>query len=229
MEKKVAIIQSNYIPWKGYFDIINQVDLFIFHDDLQYTKNDWRNRNKIKTPNGPEWLTIPCGTSEKRLICEVILNENKWQIQHWRKIKSMYAKAPYFKEFESFFENIYLKREWNNLSELNQCLITQISRKFLGIVTEFDDSRKYELTLTKAERVKELLIKSGATVYVSGPSAKNYLRAELLAKEGIELKWMNYNNYPVYDQLYPPFTHEVSIIDLLFNTGPDARKFIMTI
>ena len=86
MEKKVAISQSNYIPWKGYFDLINMADEFIFHDDLQYTKNDWRNRNKIKTKNGLQWLTIPCGSSEDRLICEVNLLDSKWQKAHWNQI-----------------------------------------------------------------------------------------------------------------------------------------------
>ena len=97
--KKVAIIQSNYIPWKGYFDIINDVDLFIFHDDLQYTKGDWRNRNKIKTPQGTIWITIPVGTNTERLICEVEIKDNQWQRKHYNLLKQHYINTPYYKKY----------------------------------------------------------------------------------------------------------------------------------
>lgn len=224
--KRVAILQSNYIPWKGYFDIISQVDLFIFHDDLQYTKNDWRNRNKIKTAQGLEWLTIPCGTSEKRLICEVSLNDRLWQKKHWQRIKQSYQNAPFFKDFQDFFEDIYLSKAWTNLSELNQYIIQTISREYLGINTAFADSRSYYLTQKKADRVKELLEKCGATHYLSGPSAKDYLSVDFLAESGICLEWMNYNDYPEYPQLYGDFVHQVSVIDLLMNTGSQAIDFI---
>src|SRR3972149_8076204 len=226
MSKKVAILQSNYIPWKGYFDLMNMVDVFIFHDDLQYTKSDWRNRNLIKTPNGPKWLTIPCGTNEHRLICDVELKDSSWQLSHWASIKTNYAHSEYFKNYQSFFEEIYLGTQWRNLSEMNQAIIIRIARDLLGISTEFEDSRKYFLTQRKAERVKELLIKADATEYISGPAAKDYLSEEFLAEAGIQLTWMDYNGYAEYPQLHPPFTHQVSIIDLLFNTGERAVNFM---
>lgn len=225
--KRVAILQSNYIPWKGYFDIISQVDLFVFHDDLQYTKNDWRNRNKIKTAQGLEWVTIPCGTSEKRLICEVELADHSWQKKHWTRIKQSYQESPYFQEFRDFLEDVYLTKTWTNLTELNQYLIQKISRDFLGIETPFSDSRSYHLTLKKADRVRELLEKCGATHYLSGPSAKDYLSEEFLAESGIQLEWMNYNDYPEYPQLHGDFVHQLSIIDLLMNTGSQAINFII--
>jgi hypothetical protein len=226
MPKRVAILQSNYIPWKGYFDLINMVDLFIFHDDLQYTKGDWRNRNLIKTPKGVQWLTIPCGTDEHRLICEVELSDHSWQAKHWSLIKANYERTEYFKQYRPFFEDIYLGAKWRSLSEMNQAIVTRISRELLGITTEFEDSRKYALTQRKAERVKELLIKCGADEYLSGPAAKDYLAEEFLAKAGIRLEWMSYNGYPEYPQLHPPFAHQVSIIDLLFNTGSEAVNFM---
>ncbi len=226
MDKKVAILQSNYIPWKGYFDLINMVDLFIFHDDLQYTKGDWRNRNLIKTPKGVQWLTIPCGTNEHRLIHEVELSDHSWQSKHWSLIKTNYERAEYFKKYRSFFEEIYLGTKWCNLSEMNQAVIIKISRELLGISTEFEDSRKYSLIQRKAERVKELLLKCGTNEYISGPAAKDYLSEEFLAEAGIHLMWINYDGYPEYPQLHPPFTHQVSIIDLLFNTGEQAVNFM---
>jgi hypothetical protein len=224
---RVAVLQSNYIPWKGYFDIIGSVDLFVFHDDLQYTKLDWRNRNKIKTPKGAEWISIPCGASEHRLICNVDLVDSRWQRRHWDLIRLHYSKSPYFGEYRSFFEEIYLGRTWTNLSELNQHVIQGVSKELLYLSTRFDDSRNYCLTSTKANRVLELLKRVGASVYLSGPAAKSYLTDSMLAVEDIQLEWMSYEGYPTYSQLYPPFEHAVSIIDLIFNTGPYAASYML--
>lgn len=224
---RVAILQSNYIPWKGYFDIIGSVDLFVFHDDLQYTKGDWRNRNKIKTAKGAEWLTVPCGTSEHRLICDVQLTSSDWQRKHWRLIQAHYVNAPYFKQYSAFFEEIYLGRVWSNLSDMNQYMIKAISIELLGMKTRFDDSRAYDLKEAKGARVIELLKKVGATVYLSGPAAKFYLDESVFLNERINLEWMNYVGYPEYPQLNPPFDHAVSIIDLIFNTGSDATAFML--
>lgn len=224
---RVAILQSNYIPWKGYFDIIGQVDLFVFHDDLQYTKGDWRNRNKIKTPKGTEWITVPCGTSEHRRIYEVILPDPAWQRQHWNLIRTHYARAPYFKSYAPFFEDIYLGRTWTSLSDLNQHVIRAISSDILGLTTRFDDSRAYGLKQSKAARVLELLAKLHADTYLSGPAAKDYLCDADFLTAGIRLEWMDYSGYPEYPQLFPPFQHAVSIIDLIFNTGPDAPRFML--
>ena len=229
MKNKVAILQSNYIPWKGYFDIIRSVDLFIFHDDLQYTKGDWRNRNKIKTPNGIKWLTIPCGTNEKRLICEVEITDHSWQKQHWNLIQMSYKKSEYFSVYKSFFEDIFLGENWKNLSDFNQTIIKKISKEILNIDTEFDDSRKYELKEKKGDRVIELLKKANAEYYLSGPAAKDYINEKVFKENNISLEWMDYSNYPEYTQLYPPFEHFVSIIDLIFNEGPNTLNFMKKI
>jgi len=224
--KTIAILQSNYIPWKGYFDIINSVDLFIFHDNLQYTKQDWRNRNKIKTPQGLQWLTIPCGSDENRLICDVELDDKKWQKSHWNKIKNAYFHAPFFNMYKDFFEEIYLGRQWSYLSELNQYIIKKIAKDILKSNTVFEDSRKYDLKKKKAQRVIELLKKVNAVKYISGPSAAFYLDEQMFINENIMLEWMDYSGYPEYNQLYPPFVHEVSVIDLIFNEGEGAKKFM---
>jgi len=220
--KSVVILQSNYLPWKGYFDLIHDADLFVFHDDLQYTKNDWRNRNRIKTPNGSDWLTIPVGTSEHRLICEVRIADDAWQKKHWNALRQAYATAPHFEAHRAFFEDFYLRRRWTSLSELNQYLVKEISQRFLGMTREFMDSRELALTGRKQERVIELLKKVGATKYISGPAAKDYLEEERFAHEGIELVWKDYGGYPEYPQRHPPFEHGVAIVDLLFNLGPEA-------
>ena len=223
---RVAILQSNYIPWKGYFDIIGQVDLFIFHDNLQYTKGDWRNRNKIKTERGAEWLTIPVGTDEKRLICDVEIKDSGWQEKHLKQIEANYRAAPFFEEIASFLRSIYVEKKWTSLSQLNQEVIKRISREFLDIATAFDDARRYSLTQAKGERVVELLKKAGASSYLSGPAAKDYLDPQTFEEEGIALEWMDYSGYPQYEQLHPPFDAAVSIIDMLLMLGPRTRSYM---
>ena len=224
--KKVAVIQSNYIPWKGYFDIINDVDHFIFYDDVQFTKNDWRNRNKIKTAQGLCWLTIPVGSRENRLIYEVEIKEDSWAKKHWETIKQAYSKAPYFKKYCDFFENVYHDSKWTNLSELNHFLIKTISNEFLGISTTFSDSREYHAEGHKLDRLINLLNKANADLYVSGPSAKDYIEENIFKEAGIDLVFKDYSGYPQYPQLFPPFEHAVSILDILFNCGSAASDYI---
>jgi hypothetical protein len=224
--KKVGVIQSNYVPWKGYFDIINDVDLFIFYDDVQYTKNSWRNRNKVKTSQGIIWLTIPVGHREDRLICDVQIANSSWSKKHWETIKQSYSKAPYFKRYQDFFENIYLNSNLSNLSEFNQFLIKTISKDFLNIKTEFKDSQAYHAEGEKLDRLLDLLIKVEADVYISGPTAKAYINENRFGEAGIELVYKDYSGYPEYSQLFPPFEHAVSILDLLFNCGPEAPYYI---
>ena len=194
--KKVAIIQSSYIPWKGYFDIIHDVDLFIFYDDRQYTVRDWRNRNKIKTPNGLHWLTVPVGSSRDRLIYEVEITDTGWGKKHWDTLKQNYSKAPYFNEYKAFFEEVYLGQEWVSLSELNQYLVKTISKDFLGIKTEFKDSREFNAQGYRLDRILDLLDKANAGFYLSGPSAKDYIVDERFVEKGIELQYKDYSGYP---------------------------------
>jgi hypothetical protein len=223
---KVAVIQSNYIPWKGYFDIIHDVDLFIFYDDVQYTKNDWRNRNKIKTAHGLQWLTIPVGSHNDRLIYQVEPANDYWCGKHWATIQQSYSKARHFQLYQGFFEHVYTELEWTNLSELNQFLIKTVSMEFLGIDTEFRDSREFHPTGGRIDRLLDLLRKVGATGYVSGPTAKDYLDRQRFVDAGIELVYKDYSDYPEYPQLFPPFEHKVSILDLLFSCGPEASYYI---
>ena len=224
--RKIAVLQSNYIPWKGYFDIIHDVDEFIFYDEVQFTKNDWRNRNRIYTNAGVQWLTIPTTGSITQSIDEVTMASDQWQKKHYYALVTNYSKAPYFKQYQDFLEEVYLCRKWEYLSELNRYLIEHISHDFLGITTAFTNSRDYHSEGTGHYKLLSLLISAGAEYYVSGPAAKSYIHAEDYEKAGIELHWKDYSGYPEYKQLHEPFCHNVSILDLLFNTGPDAPKYI---
>jgi WbqC-like protein family len=224
--KTVGVIQSNYIPWKGYFDIVHDVDLFVFHDDLLFTKLDWRNRNIVKTASGPRWLTIPVGAPQKRLICEIDIKDRSWTRDHWSQLTHHYGRAPHFKAFAPLLKDVYLDREWTNLSAFNQYLITRIARECLGVTTEFRDSRELSLVGQKQDRLLDLLGKVGADAYVSGPTARGYIDEGRFEAAGIRLIWKDYAGYPVYPQLYPPFSHEVTILDLLFHVGAAAPHYI---
>lgn len=226
--KKIAVLQSNYIPWKGYFDIIHQVDEFIFYDDVQYTKNDWRNRNIIQTNAGPKWITVPAGSKENLLIDEVVLKDHSWQKKHHKMLLQSYARAPFLSLYREFLDHVYLEKEWNSLSELNQYLIKSISAEFLGMETRFSNSRDYHKEGAKLERLLSLLKSAGAEYYLSGPAAKDYIPDGAFEAVGIKLAWMDYSGYPAYRQLHSTegCVHGVSILDLLFNTGPDAPWYI---
>lgn len=225
MPRRVAIVQSNYIPWKGYFDLIHDVDEFIFYDNVQYTKHDWRNRNRIKTKSGVRWITIPVGTDQNRRICDVELPPRPWAIQHWQRLTEAYSGTPYFHAYRESLEAIYLERSWRSLSDLNQHLVRTIC-VWLGITTAFRDAREFDVSGRGPDRVLNLLYQTGADVYISGPSARAYLDPQRFAAGGIALQWKDYGGYPEYPQVHPPFVHEVSILDLLFHQGRNAPVYI---
>lgn len=223
---RVAVLQSNYIPWKGYFDMIHDVDLFVFYDDVQYTPRDWRNRNKIKTANGAIWLSVPVGDSRSRNVDAVQIPDAAWQNQHWQTLKQNYGKCAHFERYRPYFESVYLGQRWESLSELNQSLIRHISSEFLGCSTRFARSSDYGSEGAKMDRLLDLVQRTGATYYLSGPAAKAYIDADRFAEAGIELAWKDYSGYPEYAQRFPPFEHGVSVLDLLFNVGPEAPDLI---
>ncbi|MFM8315508.1 MAG: WbqC family protein [Deltaproteobacteria bacterium] len=223
--KKIAILQSNYIPWKGYFDLIASVDEFVFYDDVQFTKNDWRNRNKIKTPKGIEWISIPVGKDISRKIKEVTLPNSQWQITHWKTLTSNYKRAPYYQEVSELLEPIYLLQTFSSLSQLNRALIEKIC-SFLEIKTKITDSGQYQLEGDKTERLVNLCLQTGAQIYVSGPAAKEYLKEDAFSKHHIGVAWFDYSGYPEYPQLWGPFEHAVTILDLLFNCGKNAASYM---
>jgi len=223
--KKVAILQSNYIPWKGYFDIIAAVDEFILYDDMQFTKNDWRNRNKIKTPKGVEWLTVPVGQGISRRIRDVEMSNSLWQHKHWKTLAANYRRAPFFFEISSLLEPIYLGQNHLNLSVFNRTLIEAICG-YLNIDTVIKNSWDYTIGDGKTERLVSLCLQSNACEYFSGPSAIDYIKQEFFIKEGINVSWINYDGYPEYPQLWGEFCHGVSIVDLLFNCGQNSSRYM---
>ncbi len=225
--KKVAILQSDYIPWKGYFDLINMVDEFILYDDMQYTKRDWRNRNKIKTANGLQWLTIPVEVKGKfyQKINETKISNQDWGKKHWSSIQRNYGKAFYFKKYKDEFEELYLNNKEIYLSRINYNFISVVN-KILGITTRIRWSSEFDLVEGQTEKLLGICKDCNAGMYLSGPSAKGYFNEDIAKKEHIRVEWMEYSGYPEYSQLFSTFCHGVTILDLIFNEGPNATRFM---
>ena len=222
---KVGIIQSNFLPWRGYFDFIREVDLFILHDDLQYTKGDWRNRNRIKTPRGVEWISVPVHYRHtSQLIDETPIDDSKpWARGMLNRIRDSYRKAPYFNLYFSELSEL-LPEPAASISDLNLRLIKWVC-SHLGIETPITFSSQYHPQGAKTERLIGILKQVAATTYLSGPAAEAYLQPELFEQAGICLEYKVYD-YPEYEQLYPPFEPAVSVIDLLFMVGKDAKSYL---
>ena len=225
--KKIIITQSNYIPWKGYFDSINMADEFVLYDDMQYTRRDWRNRNQIKTKDGLKWLSIPVEVKGKyfQKINETKVSESDWGEKHWNTILHNYSKAKFFNEYKTIFEELYLNSKEEFLSKINYNFIKAIC-DILDIRTEMKWSSEFNLLEEKTERLVDICKNEGATDYYSGPAAKAYMNEELFEKENIKIHYFDYSGYPEYTQLHGDFTHAVSILDLIFNEGPDSKKFM---
>lgn len=225
--KRVAIVQSSYIPWKGYFDLIRAVDEFILLDEVQFTKRDWRSRNQIKTKDGLLWLSIPVQTKGRylQIIRETVVADPTWSHRHWQTIHNAYARAPYFDRYASDFGRLYDQPVSNRLSEINYSLMTAVCRA-LSIGTPITWSSEYDPREGRNERLIDLCVKAGATEYLSGPSAREYLDETAFAAAGISVQFADYSGYPEYPQPYPPFAHAVSALDLLFCTGPQASNYM---
>lgn len=225
--KRIAIVQSCYMPWKGYFDLINSVDEFILYDDRQFTRRDWRNRNKIKTPQGLIWLTIPVVAKGRytQRIDETRVSDPKWAERHWRTISNNYAAAPFFGDYREWLEDLYLGSNEDLLSLVNRRFLDEICGR-LGISTRLTWSTDYQAEGSATDRLVALCRAAGATHYLSGPAARDYIVHEKFDEAGIELEYFDYSGYPEYDQLYPPFDHAVTVVDLMFSVGADAPHFM---
>ena len=224
--KKVAIVQSNYIPWKGYFDLIASVDEFIFYDDMQYTRRDWRNRNQIKTPQGVQWLTVPVQVKGRydQKIKETLIDGTEWAAAHWKALVQNYRRAPHFDEVAIWLEPLYMAESYTHISQLNRRFIEAICN-FLGIKTVITNSWNYTLLDGKTERLADLCAQAGGSEYISGPAAKDYIVESIFIDMNIKLTWFDYADYPEYPQLWGEFTHGVTMLDLLFNTGTAANRY----
>jgi len=227
----VTILQPSYIPWRGYFHQIALSDLFIFYDDVQYDKHGWRNRNRIKTSSGSRWLTIPVHSSGN-VVKEIPINQiridwhNNWADSHLQIINQSYKTAPFFEKYTTLVSGFFsLKPEL--LADYTIQLSIALARELGLSKTEFMRSSEIlGVSGKKTDRLIQILKAVGATQYISGPSAKDYIEQEKFESAGIPVKYMNYD-YREYPQLHPPYDPQVSILDLLFMTGSEALSFIL--
>jgi hypothetical protein len=226
-DKTVAIVQSNYIPWKGYFDLMRSVDEFVLYDDVQYTRRDWRNRNRLKSPHGLRWLTIPVEVKGRYLqrIDEARTSDPRWSARHWSTLVAWYGRAPFFEQYRPVLEPLYQQTREHRLSQINRRFLEALAQ-LLGISTPVSLSSDYESDGRKTDRLLGICRAAGANRYLSGPAARAYLQEDRFRAVGIDVAWMEYEGYPEYPQLYPPFEHRVSVLDLLFSVGDAAPRYI---
>jgi hypothetical protein len=224
-----VILQPSYIPWRGYFDMIYKSDIFVFYDDVQYDKHGWRNRNRIKTSSGSRWITIPV-YAKNNIQQNIPINQvridwsQKWNQAHHDILRQSYKSAPYYKKYELLLKQLYNRKD-PFLADFTIEFIKVLSQE-LGIrKTEFLRSSTLKVNGKKTDRLAEILLRLGATHYITGPSAKDYLEVDKLNSLGITVEFMSYN-YPEYHQFHGPYDPQISILDLLFMVGPQVQNYI---
>jgi len=226
--KRVAISQSNYIPWRGYFDMISRVDEFILYDDMQFTRRDWRNRNQIKTAQGLQWLTIPVMSKGNYFepIKSIRVGNREWADLHWKSIRLNYSRAPHFACFHESIADLYKEAaSMDFLSHINRLFLVRIC-EMLDITTQITYSMDYQVGEGKNERLIGLCQQGGASHYLSGPAARSYVDESAFAAAGISLEWMDYSNYKPYEQRFGEFVSGVSVLDVMFNCGDKAPELV---
>lgn len=225
----VSIMQPGYLPWLGFFELMERSDIFVIYDDVDYDKGSWRNRNKIRTPEGSSWITVPVCTKKKfgQKIKDVLINNNtKWREKHIKSIVQNYNKTPFFDEYISFFEQVYTKH-WDKLIELDLAIIDYLV-KILSINTKMLRSSQLEdITGSKTDRLVSICKQLKAERYISPNGAMSYLQTDKFHAENIDVRFQNYE-HPVYSQAFKGFISNLSVIDLIFNCGDGSYEVIMS-
>lgn len=227
---RLAVLQSNYIPWKGYFDLMAMSDLVVVYDSAQYTKNDWRNRNKIASAHGLIWLTIPVRTAGQggQAINDVLIEDRRWATKHWSSISQIFSRRSHFARFREEWEAAYSEaRELSLLHDVNILFMRMIARQ-LGISTPLVDDREFIIKPdTRTGKLVQLCVATKADRYVTGPAGLDYLEVDRLHEQGIALDVIDYGHYPEYPQGASDFHHNVSTLDLLASVGDEARFHLL--
>jgi hypothetical protein len=227
--KTIVILQSSYIPWKGYFDLMAVADEFLLFDEVQFTKNDWRNRNRIVLNGRLHWLTLPVRTAGKfgMAIDRIEVSDDRWATAHWDTLRQAYRQAPHFRSVAPVLEESYrTAAKLTRLSEINEHFLRSIATLLEVPTSLIPAGIVSRTTEDPTERLLEICRARSATAYVTGPAARAYLNIPAFHRAGIELHFANYSGYPTYPQGCEPFEHGVSIVDTLMQCGPDARNHL---
>jgi hypothetical protein len=224
--KTLVVLQPGYLPWLGYFDQLRRADVFAHYDDVQFDKHGWRNRNRIKTPTGPLWLTVPVrhhGQNKPKVNEIAIDGTSNWAKKHVASVKQYYARAPFVQRYLPELEEL-LHRPWPNLAELDIAIIT-VMAQWLHLTPPVVRTSELGIGGVQSERLIALCQHFGANCYLSGDAASDYLDVALFARHGIEVVWQQYQ-HPVYEQQHGEFVPYLSAIDLLFNCGDDSARIL---
>lgn len=221
----VAVHQPQYLPWLGYFDKIDKADVFVLLDTVQFKKNEWQNRNKIKTAQGWQWLTVPVLYRYPQLIHEVTINDNvNWQHKHRQAMVSNYKRAPYYEMLEDFLEGIF-SHSWQSISQLNGEVVRRLAT-ILGIDTPiYVASDLGEFPQDPDERLIAITKHFGAGTYFAGTGGRGYMNLDTYEKHGIEVIFQDFK-HPVYHQLFGDFEPYMSVVDLIFNHGDKSLTIL---
>lgn len=224
----LVVLQPSYLPWLGYFDQMLKADVFVWYDDVQFDKNGWRNRNRIKGLKGPLWLTVPVFHSgrARQLICDVEIDYRQpWRRKHMTSIRQMYTGAPFLDDMLPRLRDV-LERSWDSLADLDIAAIDWFA-EVLEIKTPRYRSSLLGIGGDRSERLLNLCEHFGAKRYLSGDAAKAYLDVDLFRKRGIEVVWHGYQ-HPHYAQLHGAFVPYLSALDLVLNEGPASRRILVS-
>ena len=220
----VAIHQPQYMPWLGYFDKMDRADVFVLLDNVQYKKNEWQNRNRIKTAQGVQWLTIPVTYAFPSAILEVQVNQQvTWRRKQWQALTTNYAKAPCWKGLRDCLEEFFT-RDWQMLHQVNRASI-DILRERLGIETPMWAASEMQLSDEPTERLIDICRTVGAEVYLAGVDGRKYMEVERFDAAGIEVLFQEYE-HPEYGQLHGPFQSHLSALDLVLNSGIESLEIL---
>lgn len=222
----LAVLQPSYLPWLGFFDQVRRADIFVFYDDVQYDKNGWRNRNRIKSPGGPHWMTVPVRIAAltQRINETEIDNRQAWARKHVGTVRQFYAKAPFLNRYLPGLEELLAGQRWESLVDLDEAVVHLICG-WLGLECRTVRSSELAISGERSERLLKLCQHFGARRYLSGSAARSYLDVELFAREGIEVEWQDYQ-HPVYPQQHGEFVPFLSTLDLLLNCGEESASII---
>jgi len=227
MGRTIGILQPGYLPWLGFFEQLARADVFVVYDDVQFEKGGWRNRNRIKTPQGAQWLSVPVLTKNEGfpLIRDVCINRKEaWGGKHVKSLRQNYGKAPYFQDYAPELFSI-LERDWDRLHDLNLELIGWLAGK-MGIATEMVLASELDIPGVRTERLIRIIRHLGGDAFYEGAAGKNYIDPQEFLDQGITVIFQDYM-HPVYPQLYGDFISHLSVVDLLFNCGPESRDILL--
>ena len=220
----VAIHQPQFMPWLGYFDKMDRADAFVLLDNVQYKKSEWQNRNRIKTAQGKQWLTVPVRFKFPAPIAEVeVNNAENWRNKHWQALRTHCARAPHWERIGAVLEEFY-QRDWCMLAELNQVSLEWL-KEYMGVETPLYLASEMDLSAEPTQRLVDICKIVGAGTYLSGVDGAKYMQMELFAEAGIEVIFQQYD-HPTYSQLFGAFESHLSALDLAINCGPDSLEIV---